>query len=382
MKKKVGIITILNVNNYGAELQAFALQQKLNEMGYDAEIINYVFYKNPGFKMEKGSLPFPINRLRNKIRDFILLKIDQLGSLLYPNISKKRKDNFTRFHSKWTKTSKPFYSQSQLYSEKHSYDVFIVGSDQVWNPNNGVNIEPYFLTFAPNNRLKISYASSFGVEKINLKLHDFYKKNLLNLDSIAVRETSGVRLIDEIAGKKAAHVVDPTVLLTSEDWKKFETEFSDSVPYIVVFVFKNSKFIDKVVNELSRKTGYKVYRICKNEFKVDKSSSGIINLRDLGPAEFLGVYRKASFIVTSSFHGTVFSLLFEKKFITVGPSSKDNNVRQINLLEDVGLRDRFLFEDSTYDIDNFLVNIDYHNINEKISISRKVSIDFLSNNLA
>ena len=180
--KKIGIITILNVNNYGAELQAFSLQYKLRKMGYQAEIINYLYYKNPDFVKEKKSLPLIKTTLKNKIKDFILKWLDIYSSSKHPVIAKLRKKRFNDFHKLNTKLSKTYTSYSQLYDEVHEYDVYMVGSDQVWNPNNGTNLAPFFLTFAPKNSVKVSFASSFGVESISKQYYSQYKEWLNNID--------------------------------------------------------------------------------------------------------------------------------------------------------------------------------------------------------
>lgn len=348
---KIGIITIINVNNYGAELQAFALHHKLKLMGYENEIINYLYYKNSRFKFEKESAPVFNISIKNRLKDSILLLIDKYSAFRYPKIAKLRKFRFDEFHRKHTSLTKPFKSFSELYNSNLNYDTYIVGSDQVWNPNNGTSLEPYFLTFAPIDSRKISYASSFGIKSIPNKYFPQYKKWLNNLNFISTRESDGVNIIKEISGINAKHVVDPTLLLSKSDWENFLIPFESNEPYILFFVFKKNSFAEDLAFKIKKKTGYKIIRVCKNEMAVE-SDNKILNVRDFGPAEFLGLYQKASFVITTSFHGSIFSLIFEKPFFTVTPNSKDNNSRQESLMSMVGLNHRLIKEGSEVDLDS------------------------------
>jgi hypothetical protein len=349
---KIGIITIINVNNYGAELQAFALQYKLRKMGYDAEIINYLYYKNPGFIKENKSKPAVESTIMNKLKDLILKRIDEYSALRYPKIAQTRKKRFNNFHKVNTAISKPYKSYSDLYKSELDYDVYMVGSDQVWNPNNGTNIEPYFLTFAPKEAKTISYASSFGVKEINKSHHSQYKDWLNNIDFLSTRESDGVNIIREISGRDATHVVDPTLLLAKKEWEELLVPYETDEPYILFFVFKKNAFAENLAYEIKKKTGYKIIRVCKNEIPLE-SDDKILNIRDFGPAEFLGLYQKASFVVTTSFHGSIFSLIFEKPFYTITPSSKNNNSRQHSLMKLVNLEHRLIKEGSEVDLSHF-----------------------------
>ncbi|WP_439555911.1 polysaccharide pyruvyl transferase family protein [Dyadobacter sp.] len=377
--KRIGIITFLNANNYGAELQAYALNRKLELLGYDSEIINYLFYKNPDYIAEEKAKPLIPLSLKTRVKDLILKYIDKLSILLNPTIAETRRKRFKEFHAVHTKTSKVYTRYSELYLASHLYDVYIVGSDQVWNPNNSANLEPYFLTFAPAGSKKLSYASSFGVSKIDTKHHAFYQKMLTNLDYVSTREEVGVKLIREMSNREATHVVDPTLLLQTSDWENILVPYNESEPFILIFVFRNSKFITDFALQLRKVTGYKIIRICPNEMKVD-SNLDILNLRDLGPLEFLGVYQRASIVLTTSFHGTIFSLIFEKPFYTITPAGKNNNSRQQGLLSLVGLSDRIIEEGSNYP-DITRTEIDFKPVKEILERERENSVKYLMNSI-
>lgn len=375
--KKIGILTIVKVNNYGAELQALALQRKLCLMGYDAEIIDYLFYKNPLHKKDKTSKPFYQYSLKNKFKEYILPIFEYIKAFPYKKQYKRRAKGFSSFHDKNTKFSPICYhSYSELYNNPPQYDIYCVGSDQVWNPRCYTNLSPYFLSFAPKEAKKISYASSFGVKKLPENAKKQYCKLLQNLNYISVREKDGVNIVKEVSGKEAVNVADPTLLLTKEEWIPIAKY--DKVPakkYILLYVLKDSKYIKKTALILSKKYGLQIVRICKGAFKQDKKSEGIINIIDAAPDDFLGLIEKAEMVLTNSFHGTVFSILFKKDFYTIIKRDVDNNSRQLSLLKTLDI-DRIKYEDECF---NESTPINWIKTNDLLSKFRQKSIDYLTN---
>ncbi|AIY12357.1 polysaccharide pyruvyl transferase family protein [Cellulophaga baltica] len=377
--KKIGIITILNVNNYGAELQAFALHHKLKLMGYDNEIINYLYYKNPEYNIEPDSKPLIKTSVKNKLKDFVLKWLDKYSALKYPELAKVRKQRFEDFHKNHTALSRTYQSYSDLYNAKLEYDTYIVGSDQVWNPNNGTNLAPFFLTFAPENANKISFASSFGVGKIDEKYFPQYKQWLNNLTHISNRESSGVDIIRTITSKETTHVVDPTLLLNKTEWESLMVPYENREPYILFFIFKKNDYAENLAYAIQKKTGFKIIRVCKNEMPLE-SDDKILNIRDFGPLEFLGLYSGANIVLTTSFHGSVFSLIFEKPFYTITPSSKNNNSRQESLMTKVNLMHRLLREGDQVDLDK-LYDINFEEVKSKLEPQIELSVEFLKKSI-
>ncbi|WP_143017640.1 polysaccharide pyruvyl transferase family protein [Kriegella aquimaris] len=377
--KKTGIITILNVNNYGAELQAFALHHKLKLMGYDNEIINYLYYKNPNYKSEQLSKPLIKTSFKNSLKDLVLKWLDKYSAFKYPEIARKRKQRFDDFHKKHTALSPVYKSYSDLYNAKLEYDNYIVGSDQVWNPNNGTNMAPYFLTFAPESANKISYASSFGVGHVNETYHPQYKEWLNNLNHTSTRESDGVKIIKSISDKDATHVVDPTLLLSKNEWGELLVPYKTEEPYILFFIFKKNKYAEELAYKIQKRTGYKIIRVCKNEMPLEPDDK-ILNIRDFGPLEFLGLYSGASVVLTTSFHGSIFSLIFEKPFYTITPASKNNNSRQESLMTVVDLKERLLREGDEVNLDK-LNDINFEEVKRKLDKQIGISTEFLKNSL-
>lgn len=374
---KIGIITILKVNNYGAELQAYATQRVLNNLGWNAEIIDYLFYKNPGFKKTPMSKPLFAMGYNKRIREWLYPIITRLKELKVAKASKKRKERFAQFHTNHTALSRTFCSMDDLYHAKLGYDVYLVGSDQVWNPGVYSSLEPYFLTFAPRGKKRISYASSFGVSEIPQIVKPFYKKYLSEFSAISVRENTGVDLINSLTGKEAQWVLDPTLLLTANDWMQVCSDCYEALPpFVLIYELTPCPYITELATYISKEKALKVVRICKSAAKEDKRDS-VLDITDAGPAEFLELFSKASYIVTNSFHGTAFSINFEKPFYTVIPDRKNNNSRQLSLLEMVGLKDRMIVENAG--LPDFENDIDYHQVAKKLAREREQSIMFLKN---
>ncbi|MBV5337713.1 MAG: polysaccharide pyruvyl transferase family protein, partial [Deltaproteobacteria bacterium] len=205
---KIGIITIWQINNYGAELQAFALQRKLNDMGFDCENIDYPFYKNPDHSQCRLSRPVFDLGWKNSLKEKLFPLKQRFLALVHLEEERERQSKFREFHRNHTKHSASRYrSMSALYEATLGYDVFMVGSDQVWNPRCGTSLQPYFLTFAPQGARKISYASSFGVSELPPETISQYAKWLNGFDCISVREKTAVALVERITGRKAMHAL-------------------------------------------------------------------------------------------------------------------------------------------------------------------------------
>ncbi len=376
---KVGIITIHNVNNYGAEFQASALYQKVKNLGHDVEIIGYYFYKSDKFKFTSKAKPLFKHSFKTRIKDYLVVKREKFVNFFYYSRAKKRKFGFEEYHKQNSKFGQLISSIDELYDTNHEYDIYIVGSDQVWNPGSQVNLEPYFLTFAPNNAIKVSYASSFGIDSFEQTHKNVYGKLLGNINHLSCREKSGVSFINSV-GLKAEHVLDPALLLTKNEWlMKAKEEVVLNKPYILVFAFKKSEYISTNLLKLKEKFKCDIVRITPTAAPFEKDES-IINLTSLSPAGFLHVFSNAEKVITTSFHGTVFSTIFEKPFLTITPSSKNNNARQKDYLNLLGLENQLIKEGENVDWSE-LFNFDFSNATEILKNERLRSVNFLENSM-
>ena len=345
---KIGVITIEQVNNYGAELQATATLKVLHIMGYDAEIIDYCYYKNWNYKDTPMSAPFVPMSSKGKLMYWVKYRaVNWLVSKLLPGLCpvvRRRIRRFENFHKLNTKMSMKLLSMPELYQAKMDYDAYIVGSDQVWNPSALSSIEPYFLTFAPKESKKISYASSFGVSDIPLSLYEKYKALLSNIDVISVREQAGVGLVKTLTGKNAICVLDPTLLLDKEQWTKIMLAYPEMPSrYVLVYQLLPSKTLPSLAKKLGVEMNCPVYYLAKRAYAI-KAPKGMRVIKDAGPAEFAWLIMNASCVVTNSFHGVAFSVNFSTPFYAVLKPNRGGNERITSLLNSNDLMDRIVYE--------------------------------------
>jgi hypothetical protein len=374
--KKIGIITIVRVNNYGAELQAYALQRKLINMGYDAELIDYLYYIHPNYIKEKKAVPqyaryYPFVK---RIKGILFPIIEAVKSRMNQTVYEKRNARFVSFHKTNTRFSRCYDRLSALYENPPKYDVYCVGSDQVWNPYSYTSLEPYFLTFAPKEAVKCAYASSFGVSEIPDMAVEYFKQGLQNINTISVREKTAVGTVKAITGQDAIAVADPTLLLDAREWSKV---LNDSmVPqekYILLYVLKKSSYITETALRIAKEKRLKVVRICRGAYRQDPKNSPIQNIMDAGPAEYLALFKNATMVMTNSFHGTVFSIQFNRDFYTIISRSANNNSRQIDLLSTLGI-DRIKYTDTTFSEEPA---IEWDIVNKRVEEYRMESINYL-----
>lgn len=376
---KIGIITILKVNNYGAELQAYATQAYLKKLGYDAEIIDYLFYKNPKHKKTASSRPLFRHSLKKRVSEFLFPILDKVKRLKNKSSAKTRALRFDEFHKTHTSLSKTYRTIDELYNSILDYDVYLTGSDQVWNPGIYSSIAPYFLDFAPKGKLRISYAASFGVSNIPNDCIETYKAYLAQYSAIGVREDNAVDIVNSIVNKTATRVLDPTLLLTKKEW--LEVSYEIQVPtenFLLVYELIPCPYIMELSRHIADSKGLKIVRICKDSTIVDDDS--VVDIPDAGPSEFVYLFDKASFVVTNSFHGTAFAVNFNKPFYTVLPNHKQNNSRQQSLLNLLGLSGRCLTEGSVLP-ETTTFDIDFAPVNNKLNVEREKSVNFLINSI-
>lgn len=379
--KKIGIVTLFKVNNYGAELQAFATQHALQLMGYDAEIIDYLYFINPHHKKTKGSRPNFAMPFKLKVVVALYPWLQRYKRLKQDKNILKRKDNsFDTFHKENTRFSKEYRTAESLATAKMDYDVYIVGSDQVWNPNNFTSLDPYFLKFAPQNKKRISYASSFGVSTLPEHTRTYYQEALRGLNAVSVREENAVQLVKDVAGVEAQWVLDPTLLLTGEEWKKYGKSV-EGIPdrFVLIYEVTPCAYVKQLAMKVAEELGCKVVRITCDASRQENDNE-IINIMDAGPAEFVWLFSKATMVVTNSFHGTAFSLNMQKDFFVVTPERKKNNSRQKSLLRLVGQEDRLLVEGAPVPSkERFCV--DYSTVNPLLAEAREKSINYLKGSI-
>jgi hypothetical protein len=376
---KVGIITIQKCDNYGADLQAFALQRKLQLMGYEAENIDYLFYKHPEYKKTRKSRPSFKLSLVNRLKEWLFPKITKLKGLRNRSAVKARQKAFEDFFNENVKTSRRYNTIDDLYANPPKYDVYITGSDQVWNPRTGASIEPYFLTFAPDGAKKISYAASFGVASLPPSAYYKYSKWLESYSSISLREANGVRIARQFVGcVEPVAVCDPTLLLTAEEWKSaaHPVEGVKEGEYLLVYDLNVCSGLWELAHKWAKKLNLPIVRICRSAGC--ENIPDVVNMEAVGPGEFIWLVANAKAVVTTSFHGTAFSVIFNRPFYSVIPKGMSNSGRISNLLEKLDLSNRIIKEEECSSIEPILDIADY---NAALGLFKAHSLDYLTSAL-
>ncbi|MDY3959686.1 polysaccharide pyruvyl transferase family protein [Romboutsia timonensis] len=357
---KVGTLTYHDTRNYGAVLQAYALQRTIENLGVDCEIIDYKSeYLNQVYKIKS------FNDIKS-IKEFIKW-------ILTITHDKKSKLKFDKFNETKQKFSIDSYTKENISEVNNIYDCFFVGSDQVWNLNLNDIDTTYFLDFVSDNDKKFSYAASFGYKSVPNNYLDITTKNLNLFKKIAVREEQGKHIIENMLGKTAQVVLDPTLLLEKESWSKIEENINTlNKDYILVYSVAATPSLFEFAKKLSKEKNCEIIYI--NRSYINKL--GMKNIRSASPEEFLGYISGAKYIVTSSFHGVAFALNYKKEFFyELDTKPQNNNSRLESIIDIVGLKDREIINGTNNKVDE---NIDYNKVDSILKEERSKSINYLN----
>lgn len=357
---KYGILTYHFANNYGAMLQCYALKTAIQNLGHDAIVINYISDK----QFDNNSL----YRRKQGIKGFVK------NILLIPFNSgrKKRKLSFDDFRKKYLGcTQYRINNETDLkkYIEENGFNAIISGSDQVWNPDVFDFDSAFFFPFRVSAK-KIGYAVSLGTANDNqLKP---YKKWIDDFDIITVREPKSALIINQVTNRKVTSVVDPVLLLSQNSWRTLVPRKKTNK--LLCYFVKEEALQDKIkrAKELASKLNLEIVIV---NLRITKQNLSEKILYDLNPIEFLTELANAEYVYTDSFHGTVFSLIFERDFTTVISNTEVGDNRKSDVLNMVGLNQRIKNIDNSSDV---LENIDYEAINIKMETIRNRSNTLLN----
>lgn len=378
--KKVGMAVCYDTKNFGSQLQVFATLKKVEESGCEAEIIRYHKKITPTFILQTIPRLFNVSFLRSKLsgneRD---KKLKQKPELM--NQVKQRNLRFDRFVEKYfSDYFSELYNGWETLVKKCAvnYDIFLCGSDQLWLPNN-LGSHFYTLEFAPGNKSKIAYATSFGVSQIPERQKKATSKYLNRFQFLSTRELSGQKIIRELTGKNANVVCDPTLLFNAEEWAQMIPKRRIiEEPYVFCYFLGTNEEHRNAANEFKKRTGLKLVTCpyLDNFVEIDQQF-GDIQMFDMDAVDFVNLIRYADYILTDSFHGSVFSILHHKKFMTfnrfnAGTNSRNSRIDSLCTL--LGLSER-RFNGNIMDVKN---NIDYIGVEERLSVLRKESLEYLT----
>lgn len=328
-KNKIGILTLYKSYNYGAVLQAFATYRFLEGKNYEVKLINY---QNKYEKKYNKLFSYRKN-LSMKDNLIIFLKNTVFGSYKYC------KKSFQTFISKMPAT-KEIKNKEDI--ELYNFGCMVAGSDQIWNPNIfGGEFDPYYFLNFTENIKKISYASSIGSYEFSQKQLETVKELLDPFSHISVREEFAKKELLNVLDDKSIEIVsDPTMLLSKEYWSEFaQGDIKIQEPYILVYLMSKYEEYEDIIIEYAAKHHLKIALVCFSDIKRKKVD---YYLRGLTPSEFLNYIKNASIVMTNSFHGTVFSIIFNKDFYSLYFSK--NPTRVENLLKKFELEDRIVRE--------------------------------------
>lgn len=344
---KISVITITDPINYGAIWQSFALYKYISNMGMDVKMINY----NPKYKKKSALFFFKEKMQLNLLRKRIW-----------------RSNAFKRNNIIFTNTV--YRDINDLKAEPPDSDIYIVGSDQVWNSEISNGLDPsFFLEFALKGK-KISYASSIGKSNVSNEDLSNIKRYLTHFDAVSVREKSAKKLLGGLGLNRVEQVLDPVFLFEKSDYDNYLIPFLRQ-KYLLIYGFDSNPKIDDVARLIAKEKGLSILEVGGARKRHDSDEF----LRNLSPEEFLGVIDGAEYIVTSSFHGTAFSIIFKKNFVSVLPTKRGTRVESILSL--LGLEDRLIKNSDEINVDKLIFEPNYQTVNELLDIEINKSKEFL-----
>jgi hypothetical protein len=342
---KIGILTFHCAHNYGAVLQAYALQEKLKELGHYVEIIDY----RPSYLIDAYKIP-SLNFKSQSIKN-IVFKILSVCFFKY-----SRRKRFVKFDD-FIKNKLNLHQQTNIIPE--DYDLYILGSDQIWNGYITKGIDNVYwgrFSIKPGAK-KITYAVSLGNYKLQEGQKPYVKQLLAKIDGISVREKETLSKIQSLANKQVYEVLDPTFLNNKLKWNKLINDDYQNRKYVLLYQVRYNKHLKDIAKNLAKQIKGTII-----EVPAYISKQYIFNkYKTISPVEFISLIKNAECIVTSSFHGTAFSIIFEKPFYTVALNDGKDN-RSINLLNKLSLQNRMI---NVYDNVKF-APIDYTESNKKL----------------
>lgn len=353
-------ITCQNVYNYGASLQAYALQIYLEQLGHKVEIINF----NPWYLRTRYN-PFfihPASRFNLLAQRIPFLKYF-LGPLTNRHMFRTygRKGRFDKFTSDYLRlTTFSYRSSEELQKNPPKADIYIAGSDQIWNTDMQNGHEPaFYADFGAEGTRRITYAASFGIENLPEEYREFVHDEVIKFNAISVREQSGLEILNSLGIKNAVQVVDPVFLLKKDEWEKLAIKAHEyknihKNKYILVYDFIRDNRIAKIATELKKRTHFPIISV--NDFWKIKYAD--LNINDAGPLEFINLISNSAYVLANSFHGTAFAIIFNKQFYSFSLESQRTSSRMRDLLSQYGLEGRFNAQQTIDD------NIDYNIVNK------------------
>lgn len=377
--KSIGIVTIHGIDNFGSLLQAYATQEIIKKIGYRAEIIDYK-YPNE-YHLERAKLNSPYAQVK-------LTFLQRVQQHFYHKYYSRKV--IQEKHKLFNEERKKLLNLSRIYSTKEDlckvnpyYDIYVTGSDQVWNPRYLYEDTTFFLSFT-NSKNKVAFSASFGSTEIDRLHQDIIRPLLAEYKSISTRESSGVSLVKEICGKDAVCTCDPTLLLSGKQWGEV---FNDEplikgdyiLCYILTYTANPYPYAYTFVKHIKKALGMKVIFI--DESGLYWCDPRHKSFQIYGPRQIINLFKNASFIISSSFHGAAFSINLRKNFYSIFPKGVKDE-RQESLLKIVGAEDRLIRVGDPFPERESIPVKNWEEIETRLNRYVESSLDYLKESLA
>lgn len=385
---KIGILTLPLHINYGGILQCYALQTVLESMGHDVVVLNRRENVEKGlFLLRCGSLIKCIIRRYVLRKKYIVILSPWAENYVIDKRAKNARANRSELNSwirRYINQTHPLRSSEALknYVERNHLDCIVVGSDQVWRGDYSVCITDFFLGFLPITYKikKIAYAVSFGMSELNISADELLKCIELSkqFDAVSVREKSGVGLMKEKFGIEAKQVLDPTLLLSKEQYMSVLHNAKNAGGGLFCYVLDSSTEKSQIIKVISKKLALKSDVVTLQP----RDENGYIG-RHKSVEKWLNKFAEADFVVTDSFHGCVFSIIFEKPFIAIANKSRGLD-RFYSLLDSLGLKNRLVFsyEELMEKLDILALPVNYDVVNAEKDILKEKSLGYLKTSIS
>lgn len=360
---KIGLLTFHSAHNYGAVLQAYATQEKVKELGHTIEVVQY----NPDYLIKQKLFPVSKN---NSLVVNIKLIVEGFLTLTSKILRRKKFESF--IHTKLELSAKKYFSNP--FPSNFDYDVFIMGSDQIWNCKLTKGFDPVYLgnfDTKPTAK-KITYAASMSHYALSESQENEFSSLIENFNEISVREEDLQTYLSKKYNKKSTVVVDPTFLLSATQWSSMAEKPKTTQKYVLVYSVDLRNEALRIAQKIAKEIQAEVIELSMN---VDKNALKN-KYQTTSPEGYVGLFENAAFVVTSSFHGTAFSVIFNKPFYSIAHGS-DKDSRQKTILNNLGVLDRFIAKDSNPGF----MTLDYTIPNQKLNVLRENSVQFLVNSL-
>lgn len=373
--KRIGIVTWFKGQNYGQLLQAYALQKAVHDLGYNCELVNYSRHTGEGTVSAK--LLSMVKRLTNKTITLRMI-FKSLENQLYQLYLKRNSDRYRIFKTFENKHLNVGQAVTNLNQCNSLYDGFICGSDQIWAPYAFDGY--YFLSFEADPERKTAYAPSFGFSSLPDNISKQAAAFISNIRNVSIREESGAKLIEGMTGVRPEVVLDPTLLLEAEQWKKVQTQINIRKPYILCYFLGDNPEHRAIVRKIIRQTGLRA--VILPFVPRDIFARGFDTEPNAGPGEFLYLLENADLICTDSYHGILLSINFKKPFLVFKRFSDNDpnsqNSRIYHILDKYGLKDRLITD---YDSGCINRQIDFDKVHTLLKVEREHSMAFLKRSL-